>query len=161
MAKSLKVIQIVGLISLCVLVLLGVLWIFVFKSISVKRSSSETVYVGPGQYEETFGKSMKNATAFFDPFNKALDASKAGDYQTAIKLLNEALTHAEYRPEVAMVYQKLADIYHELGDLETELKYVEELPKYTPHEEIRVKDRQRAEELRKLIAEKKFKATMQ
>lgn len=142
-------------ITLWVIFTLSVITLISFFYIKQKTSKTrEVVFLGPKEYGQTFGESVKSAKSFYDLFNKALDASNSGNQETAIKLLNESLPHVGIGIEKGMVYKKLAEIYRGQGNLEKELFYVQEWPKYSMNQQINEEAKFRATEIHSFLAAK-------
>lgn len=118
----------------------------------VKETTVDTVFLGPKGHQAAFEQSAASGRDFYDLNGKAGDSIKAGDYQNAIKLLNESLPHVGIGIEKGMVYKKLAEIYRDLGDMENELKYLELLPKYVMNQDVKNRVAMRVEEIRSILA---------
>lgn len=119
-----------------------------------KKGTVDTVFLGPKEYKVTFDESAGSAKEFYDLYGKARDSVEVGDYDTAIKLLNESLSHIGIGLERGMVYKKLAEIYRAQGNLEKELYYIEELPKYSMNQQFNEELKLRATEIHKLLSAK-------
>ena len=131
--------------------------LFLIKRFSGPSSNGQvidTVFLGPEEYKPTFDESMKSARGFYDLYGRARESSKAGDYDMAIKLLNESLPYVGIGLEKGMVYKKLAEVYHKQGNLEKELFYIEEWPKYSMNQQLNEEAKHRAAEIRSLLAAK-------
>lgn len=126
-------------------------------SVISKKAPVDAVFLGPKEYKATFNESMGSAREFYDLYGKARDSAKVGDYDTAIKLLNESLPHIGIGLERGMVYKKLAEIYQTQGNLEKELYYVKEFPKYSMNAQLNEEASRRAAEIRQLLAIKNHK----
>ena len=113
-----------------------------------KKKTVDTVFLGPQEYKATFDESVKGAGQFYDLYGRARDRAKAGDYDNAIKLLNDSLSYVGDGLEKGMVYKKLAEIYRAQGNLEKELFYIEEFPKYSMNKELNEEAKLRTAELR-------------
>ncbi len=137
-------------IFLILVVIIGALSLINMNKIS-KKEAADVVFLGDKKYKETFDHATKSGKVFSDLFNTALNRKNVGDYENAIKLLNECLPHAALGPEVAMVYKQLSEIYRAQGNLEKELFYTEELPKYTMSDAIKKDNADRASEIRQLL----------
>ncbi len=122
--------------------------------VAPKKEAVNTIFVGPGEYKATFDKAMEGAGEFYDLYGKARNSAKAGDYESAIKLLNESLLHVGDGLEKGMVYKKLAEIYRTQDNLEKELFYVEEWPKYSMNPQLNEEAKLRAAKIRQLLATK-------
>lgn len=144
--KKLKVI-------VSVLILMITVALFLIKG-QKKNQPVDTVFLGPKEYKTTFQESANSAKPFFDLFNKALEASNSGDQETAIKLLNQSISYANYGLAKGMVYKKLAEIHRAQGNLGKELFYVEEWPKYSMNQQLNEEAKRRAAEIRSLLAAK-------
>jgi tetratricopeptide (TPR) repeat protein len=116
-----------------------------------KKKEADVVFVGPKEYKPTFDQSVANAKSFYDLYGKARESIKVGDYEMAIKLLNDSLPHVGIGIEKGMVYRELTEIYRDLGNLNKELKYIELLPKYTMNDTEKLRCAQRAEEIRSIM----------
>lgn len=144
-----------------VLLLTGLLFLLFKNPGFLKKQFQDVVFLGPKKNEILFRESSKNAKVFYDLYDKARTLKDAGDYQEAIQLYNQSLSYVALGPEKAMVYSKLAEIYKGLNDLEMELKYVELEPQHSANPQLNEQCYQRAEELRKLITEKKSRGIAQ
>jgi tetratricopeptide (TPR) repeat protein len=143
-----------GLI-LVILIVIGTLFFVGKQALGTKKMKVkpvDVVFVGDKQYKPTFEQSVKSGKAFSDLFGAGLNSKKAGDYATAIKQFNECLPHASMGPEVAMVYEQLAEIYRLQGNLEKELFYIEEWPKYTMSDREKKECALRAAEIRQILS---------
>ena len=96
----------------------------------------------------SFESSVKSAKQFSDAFRRGLDSKKEGNYDDAIRHFNEALPHTSMGPEVAMVYEQLAEIYHNTRLTDKELYYLDQIPRYTMSDEVKREARTRASEIR-------------
>lgn len=135
-----------------IIIALVSLFLITRSAMVAKKKTVDTVFLGPQEYKATFDESIKGAGEFYDLYGKARNSTKAGDYENAIKLLNESLSYVGDGLEKGMVYKDLAQIYRDLGNLEKELEYVELLPKYTMNEDIKLGCAKRAEEIRMIMA---------
>ncbi|GEM_PF-3015139 len=124
---------------------------------SEREKQVDTAFLGPKAYKSTFDQTITSAKSFYAFYGKARESIKRGDYEAAIKFLNDSLPHVGIGPEKAMVYSELAEIYRDLEDFNRELKYVEVIPKYTMNEREKLKYKMRAEEIKSILANPKVK----
>src|SRR3989338_3425429 len=71
---------------------------------------TDVVLIGLDKHEDGFIKSLKKEKVFSDLYNAATDNIKMGNYQNAIKLLNESISYAGFRSDRTMAYMELAEI---------------------------------------------------
>lgn len=140
---------------LIILMAIGITLVFVGRqTLNAKINDPEpvdTVFLGDKHDKLTFEKSIKSAKVFSNLFREGLNNKKIENYIVAIKLFNECLPYAELGPEVAMVYEQLAEIYRLQNNPEKELFYIEEWPKYTMSNREKKECAERAVYLRSIL----------
>lgn len=145
-------------LAACLILVLGFLsFEHVLATQQEKRSDSVGVVLVGTPEAPAFEQSVEKAKSFYDIFRDALDMSKVGDYDAAIKLYNEAISHAALGPELAMVYGELTKIYRAKGDLESELKYLRLDIKYSLNQDLNKEHQRRVDEINQILAPKDIK----
>lgn len=146
-----------GLILICSIAIISSIIFLNKHPLNAKTPDAEpvdTVFIGDKKYLSTFDQSVKSAKIFDGLYEQGVLAKRDGKYNEAINVLNQGLPHASMGPEVAMIYEELAEIYRAQGDLNKELFYLEQIPKYTMSDRIKKECNLRAVEIRQLLADK-------
>lgn len=112
---------------------------------------TDAVFVGPAEQASGFKNSTVSAKVHYHLMRAARKAEEAGDYDTAISLLNEALPSAEFKFEKAVVYVTLAEMYAAKNDLENEMKYRLLDAEYTGNPNSKKESLRRVDEIRKIV----------
>lgn len=144
------------------LICVGGLFMFYFflkpKLISVKKIENngtvDVVFVGPEKYHNSFAESLRRAQDSAKPFHEAGDLMEAGRYDEALEALDESLQKSTRRIEKLMVYDRMQKVYQKMGSKEKELWALEKEIEYTREGPGRQELRQRAAEIRQLLAAK-------
>ena len=130
--------------------------IFISKSLSLKQitygNRTQVVYVGSKKYQDTFSKSLEKAEIFFNPFREAAEYMEKGNYDAALKNLDECLKVAQRRIEKGMVYSMMQQVYRKQGNLQGELQVIDSWFTIAGPSASNPEFKHRAEEIRQILA---------